>query len=221
MSRQREEDPAPEKSPYLSLVNLLTHRYPNLFYLSDFVNKQLSNPGVYPVRVAVLEFRKNKVTCIDFDSKDGQDGYEKLASYLASEAPSECRHRLYLLEDLNPSFIELLGAYLNIDGTVFASQIRDAHFSGGYVNGHAPKLPSFQDPNKSFTLRYYEARYFDDPAMPEFSSSVRTLGNVSRQITFGRGASRKIPGFDGHVGFIRRNTSFWSRRENNGAWNGQ
>jgi hypothetical protein len=134
-----------------------------------------------------------------------------------------------LIEDLDPSFIELLGTYLNVDGIVFASQIRDTHFSGGWEYGHQPKLPSFQDPEKSFTLRYYEARYFDDPSIPEFSALVRTTGNLSRQIAFGRGRRSKFDGhvglirernYNGHVGLIRRNISFWSRVESDGSWTG-
>jgi hypothetical protein len=46
------------------------------------------------------------------------------------------------VEDLDPHFIELLGGCLNVDGTVFASQIRDSHFSGGPWKGHTPRLPS-------------------------------------------------------------------------------
>lgn len=166
---------------------------------------------------------------IDFDGKDRESGYENLRAYLSSSSSSDCRHRVYLLEDLDASFIELLGANLNVDGTVFASQIRDTHFSGGWAHGHQPKLPSFQDPQKSFTLRYYEARYFDDPGMPDFSASVRTTGNLSRLVLLGRGQRSKFEGsmkfirernYAGHVGLIRRNTSFWSQFETDGSWNG-
>lgn len=215
MSRPDDQEPTPEKSTYLGLVQSLAHRFPNLVHLTSFVERQLRQP-VYPVHAAVLEFRDDEVRKINFDDKDGESGYEKLQAYLSSSS-SDCQHRLYLLEDLDASFIELLGAYLNIDGTVFASQIRDTHFSGEWEHGHQPKLPSFHDPNKSFTLRYYEARYFGDYHMHELSSSVRTVGNIPRHVTFGKGKSRY---YTGQVGLIRRNTSFWSRVESDGSWNG-
>jgi hypothetical protein len=215
MSRPDDQEPTPEKSTYLNLVQSLAHRFPSLVHLTSFVERQLRQP-VFPVCAAVLEFRDDEVRKINFDDKDGESGYEKLQVYLSSSS-SDCQHRLYLLEDLDAPFVELLGAYLNIDGTVFASQIRDTHYSGEWKSGHQPKLPSFHDPNKSFTLRYYEARYFDDCNISELSSAVRTMGNIQRQVTFGIGKSRH---YTGHVGLIRRNTSFWSRVEGDGSWNG-
>ena len=216
-SRSREHNASPNTCPtYLETVSALTSRYPILQHLNFFVQEKSGQP-LNRIRVAVLEFRVDAVFRIDFGGKDGVDAYNELRLYLASTPGSPCQHRLYLLEDLHPAFIELLGEFLNVDGTVFASQIRDKHYSGGPFNGHAPKLPSFQDPASSFTLRYYEARYFDHPDMPAFSSSVETVGNVRRQITFGRRPWRDVRG---HVGHIRRNTSFWSQKHTSGAWNG-
>ena len=216
-----------EKPTYIDVVNTLTHRFPILFYVADFVKRQIGQP-VYPVRAAVLEVTESEVRKIDFGGKDKESSYNKLHAYLSSSS-SDCQHRLYIIEDLDAAFIELLGAYLNVDGTVFGSQIRDTHFSGGWEHGHQPQLPSFQDPRASFTLRYYEARYFDDGSLPDFSASVRTSGNLSRRILLGKGRRNKFSGnvgllrtrnYDGHVGLIRRNTSFWSRVETNGSWNG-
>jgi hypothetical protein len=216
-----------EKPTYFDVVDALTDRFPILFYISDFVKRQLGQP-LYPVRIVVLEFTEGKVRKIDFDGEGRESGCHKLQAYLSSPS-SECQHRLYIIEDLDTASIKLLGAHLNVDGTVFASQIRDTHFSGGWEHGHQPQLPSFQDPQASFTLRYYEARYFDDGSMPDFSAYMRTSGNLSRRILFGKGRRNKFEGhvgltrrrnYDGHVGLIRRNTSFWSRIEANGSWNG-
>jgi hypothetical protein len=214
MSRRRQsEETTPKKSTYMDLVRALTPRYPSLQYLNFFIEK----PSLYPVRVAVLEFQPENVTRIDFD------GIQTLQHYLESSSHDSPQHRLYLIEDLDPSYINLLGSYLNVDGTVFASQIRDSHFTGTPFNGHVPKLPSLQDPNDSFTLRYYESRYFHDPSIQEFSSSIMTCANVvRRQITFGM-ASYSIgrrEELKGYVGQVRRNTSFWSRMEKDGGWNG-
>jgi hypothetical protein len=155
---------------------------------------------------------------VDFDSSDNVSSLSKLRLYLTTHHRS--RNRLFLLEDLSLDIIELLGSHLNIDGTVFAHHIRDAHYSSGLWNGHVPKLPSENDPGKGFTLRYYEARWFDDPDMPAFSSSVQTLGNVSRQITFGKPLWNEHKAQEGHVGHVKRNTSFWSQSDDEGVWNG-
>jgi hypothetical protein len=78
-------------------------------------------------------------------------------------------------------------------------------------------------------LRYYEARYFEDPGMLDFSASVRTTGNLSRRILLGREQRSKFEGhvglirernYNGHVGLIRRNAPFWSRVEIDCSWNG-
>ncbi|KAH7411532.1 hypothetical protein BKA64DRAFT_383004 [Cadophora sp. MPI-SDFR-AT-0126] len=212
-------DHLPQKQTYLQLCTALTHRYPVLNYLNAFVSKK-SQPGpLYPVRTAVLEFYAHSVVRIDFDSSDGVSAYSKLSAYLTSL--HQCKNRLFLLEDLSPEFIELLGGYLNIDGTVFAHQIRDAHYSGGPWNGHPPQLPSeIGSPQGGFTLRYYEPRYLDDPDLPAFSSAVQTLGNVARPVTFGKPTWNEQKNQEGHVGHVRHNTSFWSTEDGEGGWNG-
>jgi hypothetical protein len=140
---------------------------------------------------------------------------------VASSSRDRCQHRLFLVEDLDTEYVEILGSYLNVDGTVFASQIRDAHYSGG-ANGHVPRLPSFHNPHHSFTLRYYESRYFNIQSLSDYGTDLVTAANVRRQITFKIGSYHfGKPGEPkGHVGQIRRNTSFWSRKEEDGSWNG-
>ena len=137
-TRSRETEP--KRLRYLALVSDLTDRYPILQYLNFSIRK----PHPYHVRAAVLEFHPEGVTRIPFG---GPDGKEELQRYLASSSRDKHHHRRYLIEDLDPVYIELLGSYLNVDGTGFASQIRDTHYSAREGNGHVPKLPSFQDPN--------------------------------------------------------------------------
>jgi hypothetical protein len=216
------QDSEPSRLSYKDLVEDLTYRYPILQYLNFFLHRP-SHP--YPVRVAVLEFHPEFVTRFSFE---GPTGYNDLYRYLSATSTVP-QHRLFLVEDLDPTFIELLGSYLNVDGTVFASQIRDAHFTKGSGNGHVPKLPSFHDPSHSFTLRYYEARYFKFRALSRFGSELVTSANVRRQLQFGISSLHlgRQNGPDasvlptGHVGTVRRNTSFWSRKEIDGSWNGK
>jgi len=205
--------PNSQTTPYLDRARQLTNRYPILSYLNDFVQR----PTYYEVRCSVLEFHETSVPQRhDFVAEGGISGLERLRRHLSSHtATPQCR--LFLLEDLDCAWIEFLGAYLNIDATVFASQIRDTHYSGGFYRGDQPPLPSCQDANRNFTLKYYEARYFDNPDLPQFSNSIRTVGNLSRKIAFGKGASCS---YRGHIGLIRRKASFWSRAEGDKGWNG-
>src|SRR5436190_20855953 len=106
MSIQGNREPPPRQHTFLQLVDSLTHRFPILRYVTEFVEKQ-RRQRVYPVRAAVLEFRQDGVRKIDFDNKDGESAYDKLRIYLLSLPSSDCVHRLYLLEDLDASFIEL------------------------------------------------------------------------------------------------------------------
>lgn len=216
MSR-KSQDSEPTQPSYLDLVHNLTGRYPILQYLNWFVKEA----PAYPVRVAVLEFHPKTVKQIPFE---GPDAYRDLEQYLISSSRDPHQPRLYLVEDLHPAFIELLGSYLNVDGTVFATHIRDAHYTGGPYNGHVRNLPSFQDPNQSFTLRYYESRYFKIRSLSKYGTDLVTASNVKRQFTFGVGTyyfgNDEGEGLKGHVGQVRRQTSFWSRKESNGSWNG-
>jgi hypothetical protein len=214
-----------EGQSYLSLVNLLSHRYPTLCYLNSFIKKQRSSSTHHhPVSCSVLEFYEDSVNHIEFTSYSDrtQTGYTRLAKYLSSK-PSTPVRRLYMLEDLSEPYIELLGASLGVDAQVFAAQIHDTHWSGSNKSGHPPKLPSLNDPEKTFTVRYYEPRFFEYPNIEDSSISVRTVANVARNITFLKGVSkwnRKGPS-KGLVGAIRRNASFWCRSEEDGGWNGR
>jgi len=82
-----------EKPTYFDVVDALTERFPILFYVSDFVKRQVGQP-LYPVRSAVLEFTEDKVRKIDLDGDGRESGYHKLQAYLSS-SPSECQHCLY------------------------------------------------------------------------------------------------------------------------------
>ena len=131
MSDQRTKEVPNESPTYFDVVDALTDRFPILFYVSAFVKRQVGQPA-FPVRAAVLEFTEGQARRKDFKDSDSESGYDKLQAYLSSS--SHCRHRLYIVEDLDAAFIELLGAYLNVDGTVFASQIRDTHTFPGAGN---------------------------------------------------------------------------------------
>lgn len=89
-----------------------------------------------------------------------------------------------MLEDLSEPYIELFGSYLGVDAQVFAAQIQDSHWSEDDRMGHPPQLLSVNDHGKSFTLRYYETRVFDNPPLDPVPSMTRTAARVSKNVTF-------------------------------------
>lgn len=216
----------PPFKSYLSLVRELSHRYPTLSYLTSFIQKQRSNYSHdhHPVGCSVLEFHESGVKHIELNSySTGTDiQCTKLAQYLSSQ-PASPTGRLYMLEDLSEPYIELLRSYLGVNALVFAAQIHGGHWVEDDRMGHPPKLLSFSDPEKSFTLRYYETRVFGRPSSNPAPFMVRTASNMSRNITFQNEVTkgdRNNMWHDGPVATIHRNASFWCRSEQDGSWNG-
>lgn len=220
---------------YLGLVHQLSNRYPALHSLSSWIERQRMYSS-RPVGCSVLEFNDDGVVNhIVFSACSPEtDGdatatatatLSELAEYLASSSSSSApTRRLYMLEDLSGPYIELFGSHLGIDAQVLAAHIHDAHWTASYKSGHAAQLPSLNDPEKSYTLRYYDARIFEHPRLDPPPTSVRTVANVSRNVTFLKDIFNQDRNGrysqNGPVGTVRRNASFWCGRERNGGWSG-
>lgn len=210
---------------YLSIVGELSHRYPTLSYLRSFIEKKREHGShQFPIGCSVLEFHENDVRYITFSScssKTDTQG-QALEKYLSFKSNTPTR-RLYMLEDLSEPYIELFGSYLGVDAQVFAAQIQDGHWGEDDRIGYPPQLLSANNHEKSFTLRYYETRVFDNPPLDPVPSMVRTVANVSRNVTFQHEVTRGDENHvwcDGPVATILRNASFWCRTEEDGGWNG-
>ncbi|KAJ5198252.1 uncharacterized protein N7498_007369 [Penicillium cinerascens] len=173
-------------------------------------------------RCGVLEFVRDKQP--EFvDLSDSAD----LCDYLDRiNVETPCYNRLFLLEDLNESSLELLGSALQIDPAVLADQLFSYHFS---QNNTIPRrtLPSLTDASKSFTLRYYELRETDDRLAENQTNRRRTVAHASRRIERWRDLATHRGGLrDTHVDTIRHNVSFWcgeglpgEDKPTPGAWN--
>jgi hypothetical protein len=83
MSNKGAEKSANEKPTYFDVVDALTDRFPILFYVSDFVKRQVGQP-LYPIRTAVLEFTEGKVRKVNFDGEGRESGCQNLQAYLSS-----------------------------------------------------------------------------------------------------------------------------------------
>lgn len=174
-------------------------------------------------RCGALEFVRDKQPeFVDLsDSADLRDYLDRI------NAETPCYNRLFLLEDLNESSLELLGSALHIDPVVLADQLFTYHFS---QNDTVPRrtLPSLTDASKSFTLRYYELRETDDRLAENQTRRRRTYAHASRQIERWRDlATRRVGLRDTHVDIVRHNVSFWcgeglpgEDKPTPGAWNG-
>jgi hypothetical protein len=222
-----ERSACPPPNTYLSLVGELSPRYPTLGYLTSFIQRQREHgsSNQFPIVCSVLEFDENGVKHINFSSyclKTDIQG-RTLEKYLSSQ-PATPTRRLYMLEDLSEPYIELFGSYLGVDAQVFAAHIQDSHWSEDDQMGHPPQLLSANGHEKSFRLRYYETRVFDNPPLDPVPSMVRTAAYVSRNVTFQHEVTKGGKNHvwcDGPVATILRNVSFWCRTEEDGGWNGR
>lgn len=173
-------------------------------------------------RCGALEFVRDKQPkFVDLsDSADLRDYLENI------NAETPCHNRLFLIEDLNESSLELLGSALQIDPVVLADQLFAYHFSQNYTVPHRT-LPSLTHASKSFTLRYYELRETDDRLAESQTHRRRTFARSSRLIERWRDLATRRGLRESHVDVIRHNVSFWcceglpgENKPTPGAWNG-
>ncbi|EXJ84695.1 hypothetical protein A1O3_05365 [Capronia epimyces CBS 606.96] len=205
---------------YLSRVNGLKHAYPGLIQL---LNKHANSAdqgrqvvdstykehyGRPPGRCAVLEFTDSGVSHAEFDTaQDLRLHFEAIRSQPAETGAC----RLYVLEDLEPGFVEILGEYVGVDPHVFAEQMNTWNFTDVESVGHRA-LPSLTQPSKALTLRYYEFRCLD----PQRKDEISVLGNqmsfaVNRRL-YQPWCTIDCPSMpnDDPLAFVRRCASFWT-----------
>jgi hypothetical protein len=194
----------------------MLEKHSNLINLADLLNSGSENPGIGEAAVldpgigkaAVLEFHDGTVTEDRFDHAD------KLLKYwdrLGKESPPKCNRRLYLLEGLPPKYIEILGSRFRIDPNVFARQVRSDILKLLDDMRDVPLLSSHPTSKESFLIRYHELRDFDDRIHDYELRSVNQLRRIS------------VSKFDGKfdcVGMVRKNASFWFKKDEDGGWNG-
>jgi hypothetical protein len=144
-------------------------------------------------------------------------------------------NRLYILEDIGSNWIEVLGPHFSIDPSFFARHLRVTRWENSYTASNAPPLPSSNDDQYSFSLRYPELVIFQKKDYLTLSRGVEMekiekigrIGkifcntNLYREITFApfKHGDCKNPYW---VGIVRRKLSFWSRiDEKTKKWDGE
>lgn len=171
-------------------------RYPNLINLI----RELKHPNYNRhCRVRLVDFPRSTDTGHEFHSV--QELHDHLGK--SEAAPTAPRCTVYVVENLNLEYIAAFGYHFNVDPTVFATQIRTANWESNAEGNNTPKLLLCRDPNRSFTLRYAEPRYFDDHIV----GLKLTDDSAGRRITVTTPASGLKDST--HVGLVRRCISFW------------
>jgi hypothetical protein len=208
---------------YLDRIKSLNSRYPALrqflrdwgrFDAVNLLPRSSSLPQRPWGRVGVLEFISGQTPRF----KDLGGNLTALREYVAAGIrphAAACQHRLFLLEDLDPDYVEIIGTALRIDPVVLANHLDSYHFTDNATIPHRT-LPSSTDPATSFTLRYYELiEILAEQPLPDLRrNSRRTFARASRQIESWTETPKS------RIDVIRRNLSFWCDETSEG-WNGQ
>jgi hypothetical protein len=199
---------SPETQSYATFLRNLRDRYPNLINLE----RELEKPAYK---------RDCKVRLIDLPPS-AESGWEfhsapELRKHLgtAETVTPARRCRIYVVENLSLEYITVIGNHFYLDPTIFAAQIRAQVWAEQPTENNTPPLLRHRYPRHSFTLRYKELRYFDEPI-----AGLDLVNNrAGRRITT-TNTQEELSVFR-HVGVVRRCLSFWCREgSNTGSWDG-
>jgi hypothetical protein len=126
---------------------------------------------------------------------------------------SHNRRRMYLIEGLAPDYISTIGRHFFMEPTFFQRQERTCVWSNDFtpVSDALPQ-PSLLDPEKSFHLQYCELRQFNRALENRYFFRERTRRHVGMTVSRQKEEST--------VGILRRKVSWWSRKTDNGGWDG-
>lgn len=212
--------------PYLQCLESLHHSFPALkSFLEKLANedepgrkavqdhytdRNKSGPG----RCYVLDFTDTKVSVIgDGACEDPAALRSYLEEHPAKQSRADGNRRLFILEDMEPDFVDALGHHLGVDPLVFSEQMNTWNFTDSWSIPHRG-LPSMSVPEQSFTLRYYELRTLYD------AKSVDVLGIqmsfASNRRRYERWRDIDVPSVgkpDRRHAFVRRCASFWTSQE--------
>ncbi|KIW06514.1 uncharacterized protein PV09_02947 [Verruconis gallopava] len=214
--------------PYLKGLDGLQHSYPALkSFLEKIANED--DKGRILVRKHFLTTYKRgpgRCYCLLFDHEKVSlpEGFEtgfasptRLRDYLeanpAKKSREDKKRRLFILEDLEPDYVDALGYHLGVDPMVFSEQMNTWNYTDSWSIPHR-ELPSMSTPEKCFTLRYYELRTLHVP---------QSIDTLTLQMTFAVNRRRyerwrdiDVPSSgkpDRRHGFVRRSASFWTSQQ--------
>jgi hypothetical protein len=184
--------------------------------------------GRVPGRCYCLNFHDSSVSVVDeAETKSPTALRNYLKTHPAAESRANNHRRLFILEDMEPDYVDALGHHLGVDPLVFSEQMNTWNFTDSWSIPHRG-LPSMSVPGQSFTLRYYELRTLFDPESINVLSWQMSFAVNRRRYERWRDIDVPSAGKpDRRHAFVRRSASFWTSQDptqNGGAgmgWDGQ
>lgn len=192
--KMAETCPRFEGKPYLQCLETLEDAFPALkSFLEKLANE--TEPGRQAVNThyqAKHERSPGRCYCLEFKDESvsviGKGVFESagaLREYLqkkpATQSRNEKHRRLFILEDMEPEYVDALGHHLGVDPLVFSEQMNTWNFTDSWSIPHRG-LPSMSIPEQSFTLRYYELRTLLEPKSVDVLS-LQTSFAVNRRVS--------------------------------------
>jgi hypothetical protein len=215
-----------EGKPYLQCLESLHGAFPALkSFLEKLANE--SEPGReavkthyrkkhgrVPGRCVCLKFEDDKVSVV---KEGGFESPATLRTYLENNPATQSRankqRRLFILEDMEPDYVNALGYHLGVDPLVFSEQMNTWNFTDSWSIPYRG-LPSMSVPAQSFTLRYYELRTLFAPKSIDVLSLQMSFAINRRR--YERWRDVDVPSVgkpDRRHAFVRRCASFWTSQD--------
>ena len=230
--------PAPAR-PYLDRLQTLVHAYPPLRSFLDKISNEDQGRRLvtahyrdrtaqkHPGRCSILSFGDHAVSQVDWSPPGVVETPVLLSQYLANQPASTSRengsHRLFILEDLDPDYVDVLGEHLGVDPLVFSEQMNTWNYADAASIPYRG-LPSVSTPKRSFTLRYYENRTLENPSSVDQLTFQMTFAVNRRRYERWRDVDLPLDRLDQRHAFARRCASFWTSQDPDavsGGWDGK
>ncbi|KAL9044712.1 MAG: hypothetical protein Q9214_002168 [Letrouitia sp. 1 TL-2023] len=218
---------------YLRHIKALSLSWPRLLYLAEFMEASTAPAKAKLLSVREKAERLNRVKASVLSFSDVQDVERKDSNslegltYLLKHSDSNIKkNRLIVLEDLSSGLIELLGSHFDVDPRFFRSHLEDhTWFNTKDPWVELPELDSTIKSRSYFTIRYVQARYFENDLYSQAAKRQAGSFNVLRRIDLEgsaeSGTDKWWDGTGGSVGIIRHKVSLWVKpQRENDTWTG-
>ena len=218
--KHRDGEHLSSKGPYLESVKAMCVRNPTLKWGHI---EYTATPSEYG-KATVLELSGHHPL---HAKRQDFKGSQELSTYLNSNNVPSSR-RVILLEGVARNFVEVLGSHFNMDPSFFASQKRPDSWEFSKVNvQRTANLPSLNNPRRSSMIRYPELRYFPlknditqlDAQYVKDLDGIRHIDIARRTREIDKLKDLKSGAFS-NIGVVGRAASYWSRKYEDGGWDG-
>lgn len=200
------------EGPYLNFISRMNDLNPGMG-LPDPKNEYIGS-RVGQSRSVVLELKPDVTwSCRTFQSASEVKNHLRQIPSAPMQATNS-RKRIYILEGLDPQYVEAYGSHFFMDPSFFVRHERNDLFNLKRSEFHIhdpPPLPSLKHPENYFRVKYREIRQFG-PQLRDWRTTCALTGRHISAI-----------GFEGKLdtaGSIARKFSFWSQKHADDGWDG-